>query len=290
MPEREAWKGPEFHLAIVGGCMTHQPGIPFNSLYHRRIARRVASEAGIRIRPHIARGFGQDYADRLEALLERHDIDGVLLHLRVLIMRRARLLVQGPAGGARYSLHPAFLRRQHSGAAVEALRSAETAARRDGTRGDDVVQIHERPRGRLETFRPRNLNWALGAAAGLDRWAVEDEMLRLAEFEQLCQKRQLPLFVLGPTPLLGRYWQSRCIGLLNERIRRWASERGTPSAVIGEVADSEGHPLVKSDGVHLTVAGHAHVAELLYHRGLASWVTQHARGGAAKDARQTMAR
>ena len=56
---------PEFHVAIVGGCMSHQAGIPFNTLYHRQLARELQSRDGIEVRTHIARAHDLDYTGRL---------------------------------------------------------------------------------------------------------------------------------------------------------------------------------------------------------------------------------
>jgi len=268
-----------FQLGIVGGCMTHQPGIPMNDLYHRQLAAMVEASTGIRIRPRIARAFGFDYAIRLNSLSSRYQLDGVLLHLRVVIMRRSRLVVSlGGDGHQRRSLHPALFNRSHDGEAVAALRAVETAGVANLVRGpDDLAEVatrHDRtlPGKRFVGLRVRDLNWAAGALVGLDRWAVEDEIRMLEDFVRACAERSLPLFVLGPTPLLGRQWQARAPRMLTGRLGEFADDNGLPVALIEDTHDSAGRPLVKSDGMHLTLEGHHYIATLLYERGMPEWI------------------
>jgi hypothetical protein len=268
----------EFHLAILGGCMSHQPGIPFNALYHRQLGRQVQATTGIRIRPHVARGFGRDFGSRLDALGERFELDGVLLHLRVLVTKRARLFVRvGTAKDSHWRLHPALLRRGHRGPAVEELRAYENAG--EDAQEDGLVRAkrHGRRRGWwLGGLSLREIGSALGAFVGLDRWAADDEVERLKEFVADCERRGLPLFILGPTPLQGQPWAGRCLRQLDDRIARFASSRGIPYALFGDERSAAGKPFIKGDGMHLTVEGHGHITHRLVQGGFLDWVRSHA--------------
>jgi hypothetical protein len=278
----DAIVGTEFHLAIVGGCMSHQPGIPFNALYHRQLAREAEGSAGLRLRSHVARGFGLDFGVRLDALQERFALDGVLLHLRVTVVKRARLVVRvRSAHGRRSCIHPALFSRRHVGAAVEELRAAENAGEDLEERGLARAAKYERKRARLLAgFNKQEVYSALGALVGLDRWAADDEVHRLADFVADCERRGLPLFILGPTPLTGQRWAARSVRLLDERVARFAAQRGLPYARVAAERDSAGRPVVKRDGMHLTIEGHGFVARRLLDAGFADWAHRQAAGRA----------
>jgi len=267
----------EFHIAIVGGCMSHQTGIPFNTLYHRQLAREVQSREGIEVRTHIARAHDLDYTGRLESLLQRGSIDGVLIHIRVMITKRTRLLIGSEGRRLGYSLHPALFSRTHSGAAIEELRADELRVRRlrrAGQPGPGTQPDRRRRAARVGGFRVRDLNTALGALVGLDRWAVDDEMVRLTEFVEYCRRRDLPLFVLGPTPLATTRWQARTIRLLNERLRAFCSASEIPFALVDTNEDDAGGSVLMPDGVHLSAAGHSLVAARLQAAGIGNWMMQ----------------
>ena len=265
----------EFHVAIVGGCMSHQAGIPFNSLYHRQLAREVQAREGIDLRTHIARAHDLDYIGRVDSLLARRPIDGVLIHIRVMIMKRTRLLIGGRGGRLGYALHPALFSRTHRGRAVEQLRAVELADPRAGVaRAVPRSRRYTRRAGaRIDGVRIRDLNSAFGALLGLDRWAVDDEILRLTDFVAHCRSRGLPIFVLGPTPLSTTRWQARTIRLLNERLGPYCNAQGLPLALIETSPDLVG-TVLEPDGVHLTVAGHGLVKRRLLDAGFGDWVRQ----------------
>jgi hypothetical protein len=267
-----------FELAIVGGCMSHQTGIPFNSLYHRQLAREAKRLTGIRLRPHVARGFGLDFGARLDTLQERVELDGVLLHLRVMVAKRARLIVRGRASeGRRARVHPALLSRGHDGPAIDELREAEN----DGDDVEERTEVHaanhERRWGWRGGITSLELNTALGAMVGLDRWAADDEVHRLAYFATECDKRRLPLFILGPTRLVGARWAARPLRGLDRRIAEFAKRRDLPFALVDALNDRAGRPLFKRDGVHLTLEGHTFVAGQLIAGGFIEWMRSHAR-------------
>ncbi len=89
-------------------------------------------------------------------------------------------------------------------------------------------------------------------------------MLGLDEIVQACRDRGVPLIVLGPTPATYSYWAQRVIRSANAAIRRRLARTGVPYALIDLVRDDDGDSLTRSDGLHLTPAGHRYVAERLY--------------------------
>jgi hypothetical protein len=258
---------PEFRLGIIGGCMSHQHDTPLNALYHRQLAELLAADPGVRLRTRIVRAFDRPYTERLDQLLAGPPIDAVMLHIRVSMVMQSRLLMtRYEHGRPRLSFNPALFRRGHAGLVP--------ATRVDGRRepdayGDtDANQDLPRPGRRIAGFRLRNLTYLLGALAGLDRWAIEEDMLGLDALVRACEERGVPLIVLGPTPASYSYWSQRVIRRTNAAIRHRLTGTGIPFALIDGLLDAEGRPLTRVDGLHLTPAGHRYVAERLYEAGL----------------------
>lgn len=270
-----------FDLGIIGGCMSHQRDIPLNALYHRELAGLIRTELGVRLRPRIVRGFELDYRDRLDRLLAGPPVDGVMVHLRVTIIARSRLIRRETIDGrTRYSMHPALLRRGHQERAASP-RGPSDGGRRAGPEGPWESDAYPRaevnaqdrppPGRRIAGFRVRDLNYALGALAGLDRWAIDEELLRFGDLERACRERGVSLFVLGPTPVANSYWQNRVVRKVNVEIRHRMAALGLSYSLIEQLRDSAGRPLTRDDGIHLTVDGHRFVAEQLYRHGLGEW-------------------
>lgn len=270
----------QFDLGIIGGCMSHQRDIPLNALYHRELARLIRTELGVRLRPRIVRGFELDYRDRLERLLDGPSVDGVMVHLRVTINSRSRLIFRDAIDGhTRYSIHPALLRRSHKHRAATSIVQTDGIDQRGQQETDaygsaDDTQDEPPPGRRIAGFRLRNLNYALGALAGLDRWAIDEELLRFSELERACRERRLPLFVLGPTPVADSYWQNRVVRKFNLEIRRRLAASNVSYSLIDHLRDGAGHPLTRNDGFHLTVEGHRFVADKLCRDGMGEWVSR----------------
>ena len=112
----------EFTLGVLGGCLSHQRGVPPSQLYHRRLARQLRARGAGPLRVRIARDFEQSHVARLEQLLHTAHLDGVLVHVRSEFTRKASLItIQVRADGIHYYWHPFLLRqRQYGWAEVEA--------------------------------------------------------------------------------------------------------------------------------------------------------------------------
>lgn len=265
---------PEFHLGIIGGCMSHQRGTPLNMLYHRQLATMLARDPGVSLRVHVARDFGLSYERRLNSLLAVRPLDGLLVHVR-----EATITAAAKAWPYR-RLNPAMLHRGHASQA--APRPSNDAAppgtrphRRDAYADADLAdeaQDKPLPGRRIAGIRLRNVNYMIGALTGLGGWAIEDHLLMVDGLERACRERAIPLFVLGPTPATYSYWASRIAGQANERLGRRLSRSGTPVALIAGTTDRDGNPLTRTDGFHPSLACHRLVAEQLYQQGMRGWV------------------
>jgi hypothetical protein len=258
----------EFRLGIIGGCSSHQRDTPLNALYHRQLAQLLAANPGVRLRTRIVRAFSRPYTERLDQLLAGPPIDSVMLHIRVSTVMQSRLLMtRYEHGRPRLAFNPALFRRGHS------PRSGATptgALHEPDAYGDEPFYDQDLPRPgrRIAGFRLRNLTHLLGALAGLDRWAIEEDMLGLDAIVRACEDRGVPLIVLGPTPASYSYWSQRVVRRTNAAIRRRLTGTGIPFALIDCVRDADGHPLTLADGVHMTPAGHRYTAERLYEAGV----------------------
>lgn len=258
--------GRVFRLGIVGGCMTHQSGIPLSKLFHRQLAASLLARTGITLQPRVARDFERPYAERLVSLQEQHELDGVLLHIRVAMAVKSTLLSRHSANGtARYYLHPFLLNRRQVGwaSAERAGMTAVPMARRPAAVPGPVEHRLPSPGRRILGFRVNDLNLILGHMVGLDRWAIRDELASLTEFLALCRSRQLPVVVLGPTAVAGSWATNRLTTRLNAGIRSVVAPLGVPFCAVNSVVDESGRVNLLPDGHHLNEDGHRYVANQL---------------------------
>ena len=255
----------ELRLGIVGGCLSHQVGIALGQLYHRRLAAMLFADTGARMRVAIARDWEQSYEERLAALARHAVLDGVLLHIRSAFQEKAGLMtLRWVDGKRRHRLHPRLLRRKPA-AAPHAPRIAQRGVGQN-------VELHETPPGgpRIGGFRLFDLNLVAGSLLGLDRWAIADQLQMLERCRRLCVARDLPLIILGPTPVGLSPWRSRLCGRMNRALQQRVPELGLQLACIEGLTDDAGRPLLKADGFHMTAQGHAYVADRLPEP-LAAW-------------------
>ncbi len=219
-------------LGIVGGCLSHQPGIPFSRLYHQVLSRRLEDAYGVRLRPVIDRSFDAPLDQRLAALADRQT-DLVLVHVRsaltvastVLYRRKSRAPtddrieppgVPRPAFGSREGLHPDW--------------------------------IHEG-------------NVALGILLGRHRRVVAGQVSEaIAATEAAAQRAVFPV-VVGPTAeLRGPADRLVCATLNRSLVRASRAHRFE----FVDVLHGWDRAFSLPDGTHLTVEGHRHVADQLF--------------------------
>jgi hypothetical protein len=260
-------------LGIIGGCLSHQHDIALGELYHRRLADMVAAWSGRRLRVRIARAFELGYEERLERLLERGELDVVLLHMRATIVTRASLLVRVPAGGGtRLAPNPALLDRRHRHTLVtgnEELRVA--TGQGDAYNGSRPPQDAPPPGRRIARFRFRDINNAAGKFIGLHRWAIDDELLRLDAFLAACRRRNMAVLIMGPTPATFGAWQSGLIRRYADVLQARLDGAGIPFARVDATTGPSGRLITRADGLHLTAEGHEGVAAALFRAGTPYW-------------------
>jgi hypothetical protein len=270
----------DFRLGIIGGCLSHQSDIPHSQLYHRQLDRLLQEGQGIRLRAAITRHFDRDYKERLDSLLEEAQVDGVLLHLRVVFTAKSALLVNQLTDGKRYyQLHP-FLIRQHETGWNKSLAEKPTtptlfAAREpnlESTRDEDPFD-HPTSSKKIFGFRLRSLNLAAGALAGLDDWAIADELDMFNQFKDACRQRGMPFFVLGPTPVTTYSGETKLWRKMNRVLNAKLSGMDVPFCLLNRIKDDAETPMLQGDGFHLNENGHAYVAKCLFET-MTPWVNE----------------
>ncbi|MDX2162146.1 MAG: hypothetical protein SF162_12540 [bacterium] len=259
---------PQFRLGIIGGCLSHQDGMPLSTLYHRQLAARLKNEYGIKLTVHITRAFDRPYAERLETLLAEHPVDAVLLHMRSAAARKSNLLVRHTVNSeARYYLHP-FLFRQHQVGWHQVQQqgfAGHWPLLRRSVQLVTAKQHHEpRPGVKVGRFRVNDLNRVIGHALGLAHWALRDEMALLDDVIAAARARQLPLLLMGPTLAQDSSLLPRMANLLNRHLRIVAEREGLPFVPLNALQDAAGQSLFLPDGTHMSVHGHRYVADQVW--------------------------
>ena len=273
----------EFHLGIIGGCLTHQPGIPMSQLYHRQLGAMLSERCGLHLKIHVAREFERDAADRLDTLLGQSKLDAVMVHVRHDFTRKARLVVIiTEPERVRYVLHPSLFRRnRHDWTAVErqgfpgcrqlaarkrpvvqpAEPAAATAQPSDALRADTLEMTTGATR--ILGMRVRDLfHWG-GWLVGLANWAMRDELQLLANVRSRCAEAGLRLIVMGSSRRPDDRWLDNLCQQLDRRLRKEMSRSAIPYCSLDQINDHTGRRMIKPDGFHFTAEGHRYVAEKL---------------------------
>jgi hypothetical protein len=271
---------PEFRLGIIGGCLSHQRGVPATLLYHQQLAGLLKANHGLKLSLRFDHAYESSNRDRLLRLSKRVPLDGVLLNIRAVFTRKAGLLSSYKSDGVRYYVvHPFLFRRREYG----------VWNRLENHRFDDaavLTKIKTYPRqntnaplpgARIGRFYWRESNQLFGMLLGLDRWAIQDELFDLNGFHQVCQEKRLPCFVLCPTVSAGSLVMSHLCRKLNAALQVRLSGLHIPfclpegAAAGARPAGSDLPPLHFGDGLHLTVDGHRSIARQLY-LSIAPWI------------------
>ena len=270
----------EFRLGIIGGCLSHQSDISHSRLFHRQLDRMLQEGQGIRLKVAITRHFDRDYSERLDALLGESDVDGVLLHLRVVFVAKSALLVNRLENGKRYyRLHPFLFKRNETGwnrSMSSALSGPSLFASREPRPSEDRDEDpfeHPTPSKKIFGFRLRSLNLAAGSLARLDDWAIADELAIFERFMESCKARGKPFFVLGPTPVMTYAGETRLWRKMNSELALRLPEREVSFCLLESMTDAAGASVLRGDGLHLNEKGHTFVAERL-HQTMTPWIQQ----------------
>ena len=274
----------DFTLGILGGCKTHQSGVPKSERYHERLKRRLAEAGRANLKVRIARNFEQEHVHRLESLLKEHQLDAVMLDIRSGFVGKAPLVVVSATPSEfRYYLHPYLFRPWRSGWAEvqnsdfagcmmigrrknpvlrqkqDAMVSSGSARKSEPTDWADVVPGATR----IASVSIRDMFYLGGALCGLDAWAIRDELRMVDDLRMRCSELGLPLFVMGPSRRPDNFWLDRLCKKLDARLRTACSEWAVPYRDLMRVSDAKGARMYRPDGFHLTAEGHEYCAAQL---------------------------
>ena len=271
----------DFTLGIIGGCLTHQGGIAKSELYHYRLAKHLEESGRTLLRVRIARGFDDiEHKVRLDALVQEHALDAVLVHVRNYYLGKSALIVKSVTDDEfRYHLHPFLFKPWKTGWAEiarsnfagqrvilrrkNAMKSATAAAQAEEVEPTEAPPVVD-PGGRsVLGVSLRDLFYAGGVLTGLDNWAVRDELRMLRDVRSRCGELDLPLIVLGPGRRPGSYWLDRICIRLDEQLRHILGAASVPYCGLPDMENEQGEQVYLNDGWHLSSAGHAHVAKRL---------------------------
>ena len=274
----------DFTLGIIGGCLTHQVGVPKSGLYHQRLKHRLSETVRVNLKVRSARDFEKEPVVRLASLVTENSLDAVMLHVRSAFVGKASLITIAPTPAEfRYYLHPFLFRPCRSGWAqvqnadfagcvmlarrknpvttpspggINANSPASVAVRKDW--GDTVPGAT-----RIAGVSIRDLFFLGGSLCGLDAWAIRDELRMLEDIRAQCEELELPPFVLGPSRRPDNFWLDRLCKKLDSRLREECSKHALPYCDLMRASDERGRRMYRADGFHLTEGGHGYCAEQL---------------------------
>jgi lysophospholipase L1-like esterase len=125
----------------------------------------------------------------------------------------------------------------------------------DRSGGDDEMAEGSYNRGSLAN----QANVAAGLLFGVAGRAIQETVLETRAAIQVAQSRGMPVFVMGPPPSIqaGMAGKEVC-ARLNRAMQKESRERGFPYI---DLFPGWEKPFLMWDGLHLTPAGHRHVAE-----------------------------
>jgi len=243
-------------MGFCGGCLSHQRDIPLNRLFHRVLSESLTRQWGIRLRLVIARDFERPLAERVSGLLE-NDLDLLLLHVRSLPAVPNSRWIAKEVEGERASLvlNPRFVVVRR----VPALRRLRFDYRLRGTdrsEGDDMAE------GSYNRGSPANqVNVAAGLIFGVAGRAIQETVHETRAAIQIAQRWGVPFFVMGPPPSTQAGMPGNAIcARLNRAVQRESRERGFPCIDLFRGWEDT---FLMWDGLHLTPAGHRHIASRL---------------------------
>lgn len=236
----------EFHLGIIGGCLARQPGLGLCQLYPQSLAKRVGEATGVTVRLHIARHADGEYERRLGELAAATHLDGVMLHMRAMIIRKIGLIVKHSSGQTMtYALHPFVFGARHadwtefedSGFEHCFRIRRKAAAAADAPAGGTsphpaLVQLdYNQPRRPRRVFGLTGGQWnrLAGRLFGLEDWVIRDELAAADRVRQVCDDMGVRLVIMAPLPateafLIDRFGRrpTRCLSAVcnGRRLRK----------------------------------------------------------------------
>lgn len=274
----------KLRLGFIGGCLTHQPGIPYARLFHRLLSKRLEDRRGIRLEAVVCDRYADEPSERLQSLLREGPLDAVLLHRssNTFFTKTALVFVVQDPRQIRYVVHPMVLGRG-SGSWLEHERSGfrrcVTLWKNGSPPGAaDPPPARELPpkeladmlrAGESRPFRLNDLSWIAADRLGLVRWAIHDEARIVGEVHAVARRAGLPLLVLGPGLRIGHVWVNRFTARLDSALAAAVAPLESARYASLLTADPDRPSDVRlgvehyMDQIHFNAAGHSLVADRL---------------------------
>lgn len=257
----------EFRLGIIGQCFAFQPWIGVPQLYHQQLKRMLKKDS-IELRIKIARNVSQEPRDRLNALIQNTQLDGILLVMRDVSLNS--LFMCHHSKEEVYRLHPFFFHRKsfgHFNIYNNLMEDANFFKRPCIS----SIDLHDQPISSPKWLGipRREFNFFLGSLFGLDEWAIENEWASIERFVTACQTIQLPCFILGPLPRMTYRHEFLFWKKMNRMLKKRLIAMKTPHCLVDDLIDLD--MMLKKDKAHITAKGHLIIAERLYQT-MPSWI------------------
>lgn len=219
--------------------------------------------------------------NRIAALVEGTKPDAVLLHVRNTFVRKAGIVATVVRNGIiRYYLHPFLLRpwrlgwseverRDFDGEVLLMTRSSPVHGGAVDSAGRRIPEKHPGdavPASGAKRFLGlslRSLIYRAGRVVMLDRWMQRDELHRLQEAVDFCKQRRLPLLIMGPSHRPDESYLDRLCIDMDRRLAKRLSPTSTSYCSLMRSVPGGCESLYLRDGLHMSRAGHAHVAGCL---------------------------
>jgi hypothetical protein len=269
----------KFCLAIIGRCLSFQPWIDISDLYHRQLKSKLEKD-DILLKVSIAPRSDLSPYERLKTLYEKKPLDGVLYHMPLIEPNQMLFYSKRDEWGKiSYSLHPYFFKRFFAKEKIVYNISDAVHAAIKFRKKNDSHDLFEDPLPPVY-YRKflgvplHKLNLKAGKLCGLNRWKAANELSCFEKFRTLCLDLKIPLFVLGPVPLVETFKKKdnyRVFQKTKKNYQRQLLSLKIPSYFLNTLHDERGNLLFKKDGQHLNTFGHTFLANELYAT-FSSWI------------------
>ncbi|MEB3355072.1 MAG: hypothetical protein VKM34_12715 [Cyanobacteriota bacterium] len=249
----------EMLIGFVGGCITHQPDIPYPQLFHRVLMRWFDEQGMSGIRFVVARDPHQEPSLRVETLLANYKPDLIIMHRSAHTFFTKSMAVF--YAGDRYVLHPFFAKRrqektwtdyekegfsscfsifthasrpelsQANGMATSLLTpeiTTQSGVQSNTNKSSNFTLAFRRMlphlEGKFRKPRRKDLPWILGELSGLLNWALNDELNTASKARKHCNCMGAKLIVVGPGLRIGYPWVNRHAHQLDKTFQAWAEK------------------------------------------------------------------
>lgn len=269
-------------VGVIGGCLSHQPGMRKSDLYTSIIRQRFWAERRISIIFSIARDFQHSFIDRLDRLISQGPIDIVLLHVRSSFAEKASFFdVQSTESNVLYYINPNLFSRQSKSynkcdrrperkrflifrrrRASVSKRSASVSSLSTSSELG-IFDTPPNPR-RILGFSLRNLMYLAGIISGISHRAIEDEVQNLMSAIERCSELKLPIVIMGPSRRFDCFGMDFICHMMDRRLMKILDRIEVPYIGLHQKSRCGSRLLFLPDGHHLNADGHEEVAKCIF--------------------------